>query len=280
MHRFLIGVISVVLLVPPVAAQAGTIQSEVEKQPDGVTVELQRRSHVAPKTTSHRRARGRRCSYTQGPVVYKLANDIGLDVQEFGRPGRWVTVTCRTPGPPPEYTYDLRYIPLRSSNAAEAALDLVEEARRQLQLPEPEINMSPPASADSVVNLPVFLWVPTELWQPEEATAEIPGVVVSVKAEPQRVVWDMGDGGQVECLGPGEPWDPSVSEEAQPSSCRYTYRSTSVGRPDERFPVTATIYWRASWTVEGAPGGGDLGEIARSSTTSVRVAQIQTVNIH
>lgn len=278
MPRFLIGVISVVLLVPSVAAQAGTIQSEVEKQPDGVTVELQRRSHVAPKVTSRRRARGRRCSYTQGPVVYKLANDIGLDVQEFGRPGRWFTVTCKAPGPPPEYTYDLRYIPLRSSNVAEA-LDLVEEARRQLQLPEPAINMSPPATADSVVHVPVFLWVPADAWQPEEATAEIPGVTVTVKAEPQRVIWTMGDGAQVECPGPGEAWDPSLPEEAQPSSCRYTYRSTSVGQSGERFPVTATVYWKASWTVEGAPGGGDLGEIARSSTTSVRVAQIQTVNV-
>ena len=277
MPRFVIGVVAVLLLTRPDAAQAGTIQSDVEKQPDGVTVELQRRTHEGPKVTWHRRSGTKRCSYSQGPIVYQLANDIGLDVEEFGRQGRWFTVTCKAPDSP-EYTYDLRYIPLRSLNATQA-VDLLEEARRQLRLPEPEINMSPPASADSVVNVPAFLWVPADGWQAEEATAEIPGVVVTVKAEPQRVVWDMGDGGQVECQGPGEPWDPSLSEEVQPSSCRYAYRSTSIGQPDERFPVTATVYWKASWTVEGAPGGGDLGEVARSSTTSVRVAQIQTVNV-
>jgi len=258
-------------------AWAGTLETTAVTDSDSVTVAVQRQSHEGSKGTSPRRAGTKRCSYSQGPVVYQLANDIGLDVQEFGRQGRWFTVTCKTPDSP-EYTYDLRYIPLRSPSVTQA-LDLLEEARRQLQLPEPEINMSPPDSADSVVGVPVFLWVPGDAWQPEEATAEIPGVVLTVKAEPQRVVWSMGDGGQVECRGPGEPWDPSLPEEAQPSSCRYTYRSTSIGQPGERFPVTATVYWKASWTVDGAPGGGDLGEIARSSTTSVRVAQIQTVNV-
>ena len=277
MSRYLIGVMMVLLCTGSVAAHAGTIQSDIEKQPDGVTVEVQRQTHVRSTATSHRRAGTRRCSYSPGPVVYQLANDIGLDPQAFGRQGRWFTVTCKT-AESPEYTYDLRYIPLRSPSAIQA-LDLLEEARRQLELPEPEINMSPPASADSVVGVPVFLWVPADAWQPEEETAEIPGVAVHVRAEPQRVVWNMGDGGHVECRGPGEPWDPSLPEEAQPSSCRYNYRSTSIGQPGERFPVTATVYWKASWTVEGAPGGGDLGEVARTSTTSVRVAQIQTVNV-
>lgn len=279
MSRYLIGVVIALLLVQPVAAYADTIQSDVEMQPDGVTVEVQHRNHVGPTVTSHRRVGVRRCSYYQGQLVYELANDQGIEIPQLTGPqGRWFTVACKTPGSP-EYTYELRYVPLRSPVVTQA-IDLAEEARRQLLLPEPEIHTSPPAGADSVVGVPVFLWVPPEAWQAEEATAEIPGVSVTVRAEPERTVWTMGDGGQVECHGPGEPWNPSLPEEAQPSSCRYTYRSTSVGQPDERFPVTATVYWKATWTVVGAPGGGDLGEIARSATTSVRVAQIQTVNVH
>ena len=258
------------------AAWAGTLETTAVTGSDGVTAAVRRQTQEGPKVSSRRRASSKRCSYYQGPLIYQVANDLGIDPNP-GQQGRWFTVACKRPDSP-EYTYALRYIPLRS-RAVTQALDLVEEALRQLQLPEPEINMSPPPSADSVVGVPVFLWVSADAWQPAEATAEIPGVTVHVRAEPQRVVWNMGDGTQVECRGPGEPWDPSLSEEAQVSSCRYTYRSTSIGQPDERFPVTATVYWMASWTVEGAPGGGDLGEIARSSTTSVRVAQIQTVNV-
>jgi len=42
--------------------------------------------------------------------------------------------------------------------------------------------------------------------------------------------------------------------------------------------VTATVEWRVSWTASGAPGGGDLGISRRSSSTSVRVAEIQVLN--
>jgi hypothetical protein len=216
--------------------------------------------------------------YYQGKLIYQVANDLGVEIPPPGQVGRWFTVACKT-FDSPEYTYTLRYIPLRTPSVTQA-IDLAEEASRQLRLPKPEIQTSPPANADSVVGVPVYLWVPSETWEPQEATAEIPGVAVTVRAVPDRAVWDMGNGDRVECRGPGEPWDPSLPEEGQPSTCRYTYGATSVGQPNERFPVTATIYWRTSWTVVGAPGGGDLGEIARSSSTAVRVAQIQTVSIH
>jgi hypothetical protein len=279
MRPFLIGATAFALMACVPVAQAGTAETSATTDSDSATVLARRQSHTGPMIRPHRRkASSVRCRYHQGPLVYQVANDLGIEVPPPGRQGRWFTVSCKTPDSP-EYTYDLRYIPLRSLSATEA-VDLIEEARRQLLLPEPEIHTSPPSGADSVVGVPVFLWIPQEAWQAEEATAEIPGVVVAVRAEPQRVVWTMGDGGQVECQGPGEPWDPSLGEDAQPSSCRYTYRSTSVGQPDERFPVSVTVYWKATWTVDGAPGGGDLGEIARSATTSVRVAQIQTVNVH
>jgi hypothetical protein len=280
MSRYVIGVLAALLVVQPVMASADTIQSDIEKQPDSVTVEVQRQSHVGPIVGSRRRAGVRHCFYSQGQLLYELATDQGIEIPQLttGQQGRWFTVACKTPDAA-EYSYELRYIPLRSPVVTQP-IDLAEEARRQLVLPDPEIHTSPPTGADSVVGVPVLLWVPSEAWQAEEATAEIPGVSVTVRAVPTRTVWSMGDGGQVECGGPGEPWDPALSEEAQPSSCRYTYRSTSVGQPDERFPVTATVYWKVTWTVEGGPGGGDLGEMARSGTTSIRVAQIQTVNVH
>ena len=39
-----------------------------------------------------------------------------------------------------------------------------------------------------------------------------------------------------------------------------------------------TVRWQASWTVAGAAGGGDLGEIERTTDFSVRVGEVQAIN--
>jgi hypothetical protein len=279
MRRLLISVAAAFALTvcgPP--AGAGTVETTAKTETDSVTVSVRRETHQGAQRRPRRRAGSQRCSYYPGKLVYQVANDLGIEIPPPGQQGRWFTVACKRPDSP-EYTYALRYIPLRSAQATQP-VDLAEEARRQLQLAEPEIQTSPPPGTDSVVGVPVYLWVPAETWEAEEATAEIPGVAVTVRAVPDRTVWDMGDGDQVVCPGLAEPWDPDLPEEAQPSRCRYSYRTTSAGQPNERFTLTATVYWKVSWSVVGAPGGGELGEIARSATTTVRVAQIQTVNIH
>ena len=279
MRRRMIGVATAIALTALASASwAGTVETTAKTDTNSATVVVRREGHEGPAARHRRRSGGQRCKYHQGPLVYQVANDLGIETPPPGQQGRWFTVGCKRPDSP-EYTYTLRYIPLRSVQAMQA-IDLAEEARRQLQLPEPEIRTSPPSGTDSVVGVPVYLWVPPEAWQAEEASAEIPGVVVTVRAVPDRTVWAMGNGDQVVCPGPTQAWDPSLPEHAQPSTCRYTYRTTSAGQPGERFTVTATVYWKASWSVAGAPGGGDLGEIARSSSTATRVAQIQTVNIY
>jgi hypothetical protein len=279
MRWLMIGVVTAIAVTASTPTSwAGTVETTAKTDTNSVTVSVRREGHEGPTARPRRRSSSQRCFYYQGPLVYQLANSLGIEIPPPGQQGRWFTVACKRPDSP-DYTYRLRYIPLRSLQATQA-IDLAEEARRQLQLPEPEIRTSPPAGTDSVVGVPVYLWLPPEAWQAEEATAEIPGVVVTVRAVPDRTIWDMGNGDQVVCLGPGEAWDPSLPEDAQPATCRYSYRATSAGQPGERFTVTATVYWKASWSVAGAPGGGDLGEIARSSSTTTRVAQIQTVNIY
>lgn len=103
-------------------------------------------------------------------------------------------------------------------------------------------------------------------------------MTVTVQAEPVRVVWAMGDGGTVAC-GPGTPYDPSRTPDAQSSPCSYAYRHSSAALPGDRYPVTATAEWHATWTVAGGPtAGGDLGVVTRSSTTGLRVGEAQAVN--
>jgi hypothetical protein len=154
------------------------------------------------------------------------------------------------------------------------------EALGHLPLPEPTLVMSPPPQFDSVVNVPVFLAIDGADWEAKSVTTGVPGVTVTVTATPVRTEWEMGTGDLVTCPGPGTPYDFARSEGDQVADCTYTYRATSIGQRNERFPVVATVVWRASWSVTGAPGGGPLGEVRWSATTSLRVVQVQTVNVY
>lgn len=50
------------------------------------------------------------------------------------------------------------------------------------------------------------------------------------------------------------------------------------GAPGGAFTVAATVTWRLSWTATGAPGGGALGTVTRTTEIPVRVAEIQALN--
>jgi hypothetical protein len=152
---------------------------------------------------------------------------------------------------------------------------LAQEAKQDLALPLPGVQTSPPPERDQLVALPTWLWV--ENWGPQSATASVPGVSSTVTATPTRVVWDMGNGDQVVCRGPGKPYDLSLKEHQQSSDCTYTYRASSAGQPGQRFQASATMTWSVSWTATGAPGGGDLGEVSRTTTFSMRVAEGQAL---
>jgi hypothetical protein len=147
---------------------------------------------------------------------------------------------------------------------------LAEQALRYVPLPLPGIGMNPPAGRDELVNVPIWLWVDPTAWTPVSASASAGGVNVVTTATPQRVVWDMGDGGVVACPGAGTPYDPA--QPAGAPTCSYTYR-----RPAERLVVTATIEWSVAWRSTSWTGG-DLGVVRRASSVPVRVAESQAVN--
>jgi hypothetical protein len=158
-------------------------------------------------------------------------------------------------------------------------IELATEALERTPLPEPEITMSPSPDIPQLVNLTTFLWLPAEQWQPASVSASAGGVTSTVTATPTRVVWDMGQGDTVVCNGPGTPYRPDLPDDQQPSDCAFTYRRSSAGQPGQAFTVTATLEWETTWAVTGAPGGGSLGTVSRSSTTSVQVAELQSLNV-
>lgn len=289
-----LSLVPIILPVPPAFARAsGTATATCDSA--GCLSEAK----SVESAPGHRSRSGRRtpsaCTYEptdipEGTPVYR---PDGLVLEADGT-GRWYNKRCdevageaRFVDPvagaafgagsfAPRETSEFVYLRRRSVQPADLAI----EALGYLALPEPAITTNPPSEFDSVVNLPVFLSIDGANWEPKSVTTDVPGVSVQVTAVPQRVEWDMGTGDVVVCAGPGTPYDFSRPEGDQVADCTYTYRKTSAGQPNERFPVTATVVWRASWSVVGAPGGGDLGEVRRSASTSLRVAQVQTVNVN
>ena len=152
---------------------------------------------------------------------------------------------------------------------------LVDEARSRLSFPTLHPRYAP-AQPWTFVNHPTDLWLDGGPFPQQSATAEVPGVKVTVTVEPQSIRWDTGDGAVMDC---GPAAGPPTASSGTPPLCRHTWTWPSAGEPNHAYPVTATVLWHATWTVDGAPGGGDLGVIPqRSDPMPVGVAEIQILN--
>lgn len=149
---------------------------------------------------------------------------------------------------------------------AEVAAD---RARRAL--PRPEVMLSP--ALRSVTQLPTWFW--TAGWAPIEAVAAVPGAVARARAEPVALEFEPGDGargdGPVSCPGPGRPWHASDADSDSP--CRVTYRHTPAVEGKARWSARATIRWRISTVVAGAPG-----PVVDATTTTV--VPVVVVELH
>lgn len=202
-----------------------------------------------------------------------LAEEMaGLGVLAKGDgPGAWHRRSCRGPGG----AWSAGTVWLPSGVDPQA---LARRARDRVRVPAPAVGTSPPVSEGALVNVPTWLWVDRSLWRPFSVTVTAGGVTVTATAVPQRVEWATGDGGHLTCAGPGTPYDPARPPEAQSTDCAWTYRRSSAGSAGDAFTVTATVVYTVSWVVVGAPGGGGLGELRRSSSVRLAVKEIQAVN--
>ncbi|GLY68753.1 hypothetical protein [Amycolatopsis taiwanensis] len=150
---------------------------------------------------------------------------------------------------------------------------LAEQARSQLRLPNPVIASSP--AGTQLVRLPTWLWLDRAMWQPQSATASVPAVSVTATATPTSVTWSMGDGSTVTCIGPGTPFPAHGDPQVASPDCGYTYQRSSAAAPGERFPATATVSWRITWS--GAGASGTFPDMTTSASASFRVAEVQAL---
>lgn len=171
---------------------------------------------------------------------------------------------------------------------------LAQIAYGEIQLTAPGLQLSPSSQTnpaiDQIVNAPTWAWVPAGSWQPLTATAAAGPVVVTATATPSSLNVTYGDGSDTHtatCNGPGTPYSDQLANQEDPGAplsaaspdCGWTYQHTSAGAPGGKEPVTGVVTYHVTWTVTGAPGGGDLGSLNSPPTAyDVPVAEIQVVN--
>lgn len=159
--------------------------------------------------------------------------------------------------------------------AAPSPAALARRATADLVLPSPVIRSSPKPEELQLVTLPTWLWVDRSVWRAQSRSASAGGVSVTATARPTSVSWSTGDGGEVACAGPGTPYADTMPPGGPSPDCGHTYVRSSAGRPDESFPVRATITWAISWS--GAGSGGTLPPLTSTAEAAFRVAESEAL---
>ena len=207
------------------------------------------------------------CTYSAGGASATASLGVGGP-----RPGQWVFPVCAGPGVidpmPPIWVTGAKpaVVAVQASPVVVA-----EQAARTLGLSSPVIEMAPPDGHPQLVNVATWLWVDPSAWHPVSASASVGLVTTTAVATPTKVVFDMGDGQRVTCVGPGTPYDPSAPDAT--TDCSYTWPAPGT------YLVSATVYWSVTWSAQGAPGGGSLGvEPGPASKVRVEVVQSEAIN--
>jgi len=156
---------------------------------------------------------------------------------------------------------------------------LAARAIKALPMRPAQIGISPNPAGVGLVGLPVWMWtaVTPQTWGPITATASVPGLSVTARAQATKITWDMGDHHSVTCANPGTPYDKAKHGASKSPTCGYDrYEESSRTQPGGRYTITATTTWHVDWWVVG---GGATGSetVTREATTSIRIDELQVV---
>lgn len=206
------------------------------------------------------------CTYGAGGAQATAVLGVGGP-----RPGQWVFPDCKGPGAidPMMPFWVTGAQPVVAAQLGPVAV--AEQAVKRLGLGSPTIRMAPPTGDPQLVGVATWLWINPEQWKALSASATAGPVTTTATARPAKVVWNMGDGESVTCLGPGTPYD--QKDPNATTDCSYTWPGPGT------FRVTATIYWQVAWTARGAPGGGTLGLVGGPpAAVTVKVEESEAIN--
>ncbi|SIQ63338.1 hypothetical protein SAMN05444858_103314 [Micromonospora avicenniae] len=203
---------------------------------------------------------------------YKLEDPQPPDTPE-GK--QWYLVTCNggdrgdqheelLDGPPPGY------------GAPPDPEELARRALARISIRPPRIAVAPRrATGPGLVGLPVWMWGENaaQTFGPVISDDETErGLTVEITAVFDRIVWDMDNGEQVTCTGPGTEYKVTGPHAGKRSpTCGY-----HSGYPKaDTYEVSATTYWTVTWE-----GGGETGVIPvqrRTGTVPIQINELQVV---
>jgi hypothetical protein len=149
-----------------------------------------------------------------------------------------------------------------------------EAVAARLEPPVPVPLTSPPLGRETFVQVVTWLWLDPAGWVPVEASETRGFTTVTVRATPIEAGWVMGDGGGVECSGPGVPWVAGASDHG--TDCSYTYLHSSYGEAGGRFGASVAVTWEFEWWINDVYQG-PFGTVDLSTAFVVAVAEIQAV---
>jgi len=173
-------------------------------------------------------------------------------------------------------------LPFFVANGAEPLPDpraLAQSALDQLNLETPDIKLAPPPPLATYVGLETWLWIPQTQWRDLSLTVTAGNTSVTVVAAPKRVDWDL-TAGTTSCYSAGREWIRGMPSTAK-TTCSYTFSKLSDDQPDEKYPITATLIYAATWTCSGACTlpNGDLGDVpSLQGAAAIEVNERQSVN--
>jgi hypothetical protein len=137
----------------------------------------------------------------------------------------------------------------------------------------PKIEFNP--TANSVVNLPTWVWARPESFVEIRVRAEFNGTFAEVVATPQSLNLSTNGPADVKstCAGGGQPWKQGKAD----SDCTVTFRKSTASAGS--YQISASINWKVTW--HGTDHPDDIGLPAPANppadTQDVAVDEVQTV---
>lgn len=148
---------------------------------------------------------------------------------------------------------------------------LVEMHSTDGQIPYPVAGVSP--SVRPRVNQDVAFFDGTD----DEVVVRAVGVLLRAKVEKLTVEPTGAGTGTLACAGAGVVVRAGDTPSSRPEGCWYRYRQSSAGEPDSMFQAPVTAHWQVSTSVDGGRTWVPFNEFTKTSTTTVRVNEIQAV---
>ena len=121
------------------------------------------------------------------------------------------------------------------------------------------------------VGVPVWLW--TQPWTAQSATASAGGISVTVTAKISKVTWAMGDGSKVVCATRGTP----VRRRPWGSGTRLTAATCTRGPPRAQPGAKYTVTARALWNVDLDGRVHRHHNCHHQSTTQLAIGEYQVI---